>query len=417
MSVKIAAQRKAEDAKTALNGEIGFEKVGVRMEKMAPVFSGTLVLTPEQITLKSMKLLAGKSSADIRGGIANYSANPDIHLDVASDMLDLDSIMPPAVKGGAASAPAVAATGAEGEKAKESGTPKKKVTAEGSVSVSRLLFRGVTMRNLKAEYTFRDNVFSLSPLTGETLSGSFSLRSAVDLSKKDPSFRLNATAAGIKLEDIAAAFAPKAKGILFGSLSARTDIGGTGSSAEAVKHSMKGKGLFSVKDGRIRNAPVSDGLLAVLGLQSLKEIPVEKGQGTFSISRGVIDLKSIIASKDLVIDESGTIGMDQTLNMSVLVKVSDRLSPKLLAQSGISKFLSEEKGWTAVPLRLTGSVTRPSYGVDTSAIGRRATKAIQKRVGDEIFKALSGEKKKEQQPSTTEKKGTSPEDLIKGLFK
>ena len=144
---------------------------------------------------------------------------------------------------------------------------------------------------------------------------------------------------------------------------------------------------------------------------------MEKAGGTFTISGGVIDLKSAIVGKDLEMEEAGTIGMDQKLNMGVLVKVSDRLSPNLLAQSGISQFISEEKGWTTIPLKLTGTIAKPSYGVDTQAIGKKATQAIQKKAEEEILKTLSGEKKQEQQPTGTQKKSTSPEDLLKGLFR
>jgi len=420
LSMKVAAVQKAvKEARPAFSGEIKLDRVAVQVKDMKPVFSGTVTLSPEQVGFKAMKLVAGDSSADISGRIENYSTNPDIRIDVTSGMLNLDSIMPPLGKGKAGEA-ASAASHREKKAEKEFGPLKTKITAEGNVAISKMLYKGITVQHLKAHYTFRNSIFTLDALTGDTLRGSFRAKSTVDLSKRGTSYTLNAGADGIKLEDITAAFAPKAKGMLFGSLSARADISGAGSVSETIKRNLKGKGAFNVKNGMIKNAPISDGLLAILGLQSLKEIPMDKAEGTFAISGGVIDLKSFIASKDLAMDESGTVGMDQRLNMGILVKVSDKLSPSLLAQSGISQFLSEEKGWTTVPLKLTGTIVRPSYGVDTQAIG----KTIRKRAGEEIFKALSGEKKKSseqpakgEQPSGTKKKGSSPEDLLKRFFK
>ncbi|MEJ2696014.1 MAG: AsmA family protein [Candidatus Sulfobium sp.] len=415
-SMKVSAAQKAvKDAKPVFSGEIKLDRVAVQVKNMKPVFSGTVTLAPEQIGFRSMKLVAGDSSADISGRVANYSTNPDIRMDVTSPMLNLDSIMLPQGKG-EADAPG-GRPGKEGKEQKEFGPLKTKITAGGDVAIARMLYKGITVRNLKAHYTFHNNIFTIDPLTGDTLSGSFRARSAVDLSKKGMAYTMNAGTDGVKLEEITAAFAPKAKGILFGSLSARADISGAGSASETIKRNLKGKGSFSVKNGEIKNAPIADGLLALLGLRSLKEIPIEKAAGTFNISGGVINLTSVIAGKDLAIDETGTVGMDQRLDMGILVKVSDKLSPKLLGQSGISQFLSEEKGWTEIPLKLTGTVARPSYGVDTTAIGKRATKSIQKKVEEEIFKAISGEKKKEQQPTATPQKGSSPEDLLKGFFK
>lgn len=411
-SIKVSAQQKAvKGAKPVFNGEIGLDRVVVEMKGAKPVFNGTVTLNPERIGFKSMRLVAGDSSADISGGITNYSTNPDIRVDLTSPMLNLDSIMP--AKGKSPSA----APSAKKAEEKEFGPLKTNISAEGNVKVEKMLFRGVTVRNLKAHYLFRNNVFTLASFTGNTLSGSFSARSTVDLSRKGTAYTLSASTEGIKLEDITAAFAPKAKGMLFGSLSARADMSGAGSVGESIKRNLKGKGTFSVKDGEIKNAPVSEGLLSILGLQSLKEIPIQKAAGSFSISGGIIDLKSVIAGKDLAMDETGTIGMNQDLNMAVLVKVSDKLSPGLLKQSGISRFISEEKGWTEVPLKLTGTISKPSYGVDTRALAGQATRKIRKRAEEEIFKAISGGKKKEKQPSGAEKKGTSPEDLLKGFFK
>jgi AsmA protein len=148
---------------------------------------------------------------------------------------------------------------------------------------------------------------------------------------------------------------------------------------------------------------------------------MEKAEGSFTIGDGEIDLKSVIANKDLVVNETGTIGFDQRLDMSLLVKVSDALAPKIMSQSGISQFLSEEKGWTTVPLRLGGTIAKPSYGVDTKAVGTQATEKLKKRATEELFKALSGEKEKKPagQPAgkQEEKKGGSPQDLLKGLFR
>ena len=412
MSLKVAAeQRPVKDSKPVFNGEVTLDKVSVKVKDMQPVFSGTVSLTPDLIELKKMRLVAGDSSASVKGSISHYSSAPDIHIDVSSNMLNLDSIIPPSGKGEAGPG-----TSRKSEE-KEFGPLKSRITAGGDVSIAKMLYKGITIRNLKGHYTFRNNVFTLASLTGNTLSGSFTAKSTVDLSKKGTTYSLNAATDGIKLEDIASAFAPKAKGILFGSLSARADMSGAGSVSATIKRNLKGKGTFNVKNGEIKNAPISDGLLSILGLQSLKEIPMEKAEGAFSISGGVIDLRSIIASKDLQLDETGTIGMDQKLNMGVLVKVSDRLSPKLLAQSGVSQFLTGEKGWTTIPLKLTGTISRPSYGVDTQAVGKRATQTIRKKVKEEIFKALSGNKKKSEQPAGTPGKGSSPQDLFKGLFK
>ena len=116
---------------------------------------------------------------------------------------------------------------------------------------------------------------------------------------------------------------------------------------ESIKRNLKGKGKFSMKDGKIKYAQISSGLLRFLGLQDLREIAMDKAEGAFRVSDGVISLTSLITSKDLILDETGSISMDEQLDLGVMVKVSEKLSPKMLSQSSISQFLSDERAGQA----------------------------------------------------------------------
>lgn len=416
-SVDLTAEQKPiKEAKPTFKGEIVLRNAAVQTKSMRPVLNGSIILSPDRIDFRGLKLVAGGSTADITGQVLNYATSPDLRIDVTSAMLNLDSLMLLAAPGAA-----TGAATATKKNEKEFGPVKSKTRVEGNADIRRMVFKGITVHNIKAHYLFRDNVFTLASLTGSSLSGSFMVQARADLSKPGSAYSMTAETKGVKLEEITAAFTPKAKEKLFGSLSARAEISGAGSMAASVKRNLKGKGSFSVKDGKIRNAQISEGLLVILGLQSLKEIPMEKAEGSFTIGGGAINLKSLIANKDLVVNEIGTIGLDQRLDMSLLVKVSDALSPKIVSQSGVSRFLSVEKGWSTVPLRLGGTISKPSYGIDTKAVGKQATEKLQKKMGEELLKALSGEKEKKSgdQPADTqkEKKGDSPKDLLKGLFR
>ena len=416
LSVDLTAEKKPEkEAKPVFSGEIVLKNAALQTKSVRPVLSGTIALSPDRIVFRGLKLVAGGSAADITGQVLNYATSPDARIDVASAMLDLNSLMP------AAAAGAAKGGGRAAKKDENEFEPlKSKIRAEGNVDIRRMIFKGITVQNMKAHYSFRDNVFTLASLTGSSLSGSFMVQGRADLSKRGAAYSMNAETNGVKLEEITAAFAAKAKENLFGALFARAEVSGAGSAAASIKRNLKGKGSFSVKNGKIRNAKISEGLLAILGLQNLKEIPMEKAEGSFTIGSEAINLRSVIASRDLIVNETGIIGLDQRLNMSLLVKVSDALSPKIVSQSGIAQFLSGEKGWTTVPLRLGGTISKPSYGIDTSAAGKQAAERIQKKAGEELFKALSGEKGKksgEQPADTQKKKGGSTEDLLKGLFK
>jgi len=414
-SFSISAEKsQTTKSRMTFKGQLNLNNVSVAAKGYRPVFNGTIRFTPDLISLDGVRLVAAESSAEITGQIRNYSEEPNIQINLAAKSLNFDAITSPDQTHDTekpASLP-------QKKEEKEFEPINKKVRAAGSVAIDKILYKGIAVQNFRTAYDFRDNIFRISSMTGNTLSGSFRFQSAVDLSKRGTTYTMNADTNGVRLEDITAAFAPKAKDTLYGALYGKMDFAGAGTLKESIKRNLRGKGNFSVKDGKIKNARISSGLLGFLGLQDLREISMDKADGTFTVSDGIVSLTSLITSKDLILDENGTIGMDEQLDLAVLVKASEKLSPKMLSQSSIAQFLSEEKGWTSIPLRVSGTVTNPSYSIDMKYAGKKATEKLQKKAEEEIFRALSGDKqKKDKAPPQDKKKGGSPEDLLKDFFK
>jgi len=400
-------RKAAKDSPMSYNGRITMKALSVSYKGMKPVFNGAVAISPDAITLDNIRLSAGKSDAAVNGRIANYGKYPDIRIDLKSGNLDLGELFG-SPQTGAQEQPAGKQTA---KPEKDAGPIKLDMTATGTVQIANTQYKGIVIRNFNMRYELKDSVFRVPQLSGETLSGGFNLNSSVDLNKPGMQYTLNADIKGMKIDEIVDAFAPKAKGTISGMVYSKADISGAGTATETIRKNLRGKGNISIKNGILKNSAVSSQLLAVLGIQNLREIPMDKADAVFSIADRTVSTTGNISSKDLIIDEQGNIGLDETLDLGVRVKISDRLTPKIVGQSAVGQFLSEEKGWTAVPLRLTGSLSKPSYNVDTKAVGKKAVENLKKKVGDEIFKALPGKKE------TQSGKGSStPGDLLKGIF-
>ena len=414
-SLSISAEKsQATNSRMTFKGQLKLNNAAIAAKGYRPVFNGTIRFTPDLISLDHVTLSAAESTADITGQIKNYSQEPDIQINLTAKTLNLDAITVPGQKQ-ATEKPAPTPQKREGQDFEPVGN---NVRAAGSVSIDKVLYKGVTVQNLRTAYDFRNSIFRISSLTGNTLNGSFRFQSAVDLSKRGATYTMNADSNGIRLEDVTAAFAPKAKDTLYGALYGKVEFAGAGTLKENIKQNLRGKGNFVIKDGQIKNAKISSGLLGFLGLQDLREISMDKADGTFTVSDGIFSIQSLIAGKDLILDEKGTISMDEQLDLGVLVKVSEKLAPKMLSQSSVSQFLSEGKGWTNIPLRISGTVMKPSYSVDMKYAGKKAAEKLQKKAEEEILKALSGDKpKKDKTPLKEKKKGAGPEDLFKDFFK
>jgi len=389
------------------NGTINMARVSLAYKGMNPILDGSVKVTPETIALEGLKLLAGQNRADISGSVKNYQEYPDLNVKITSNSINLDELIAPAPPSAKEQAPAKAETGKEPEPVKL------KMKAIATLDIGKTRYKGMSMTNFRSRYELNNNVLKIPYLNGNTLSGAFAVKAAVDLAQRGTRYSINSDLKGISIEELTDAFAPKVKGKLVGILSGKADIAGAGTLPENVKRNLKGKGEFAIKNGSLKNSELSARFLQILGLQDLREIPIEKADGRFTISNGIVNLTTAISSRDMTIDEKGTIGMDEKLDLGILARVSDRLAPKVVSQSSIAKFLSGEKGWTALPLRVGGTISNPSYGVDTRAVGKKATEGIQKRIGEEIFKRVP----KEQQPGGDQQKKPSPRDLLEGIFK
>lgn len=388
-------------------GTINLVKTSAAFKGMSLVLDGPVNIMPDVIALEGLKLLAGQNRADITGSVKNYRDYPDVNVKISSKSIDLDQLIPPAPPAQKEQKPAKAEPGKEPE------PMDLKMRANATLDIDKTNYRGISITNFRSRYELNKNVLRIPYLNGNTLSGAFAVKAAVDLARKGTSYTVNSDLKGINIEELAGAFAPQAKGKLTGTLSGKADISGVGTLPENIKRNLKGKGDFAIKNGSLRNSELSARFLEILGLQELREIPIEKADGRFTIAGGIVNLITAIGSKDMTIDEKGTIGMDEKLDLGVLVRVSDRLAPKVVSQSSVAKFLSGEKGWTALPLRVGGTISKPSYGVDTAAVGKKAAEGVRKRIGEEIFKRLP----KEKQPETDQQKKPSPRDLLEGIFK
>ncbi|MCK5427308.1 MAG: hypothetical protein KAJ34_06395, partial [Thermodesulfovibrionia bacterium] len=151
-----------------------------------------------------------------------------------------------------------------------------------------------------------------------------------------------------------------------------------------------------------------------MNIDELKTIILKKAQGTVNIKNGIVRLDSIFASDDIALDPSGTIGLDETLNLAFDLKLSPRLTDMALKNPGIASYIKDEEGWGKIPLKVSGTFAKPSYSVDVAKAGKRIIEKKAQELLKDLFKKEGGagegegEKLEEKKPL---------QDIFKELFK
>jgi len=199
-----------------------------------------------------------------------------------------------------------------------------------------------------------------------------------------------------------------------GTAGADLALQGRGFSMPDLTKSLEGTSHVAVKDGKIEGVNLLQEAVSILKVAG---ISLDHAQATafstietdLAIKQGIINVQHLLMdSHDFQATGGGTIGFDQTLNLTLHLNLSQDLSQKIAGASPITK-LAMKEGRLSLPLIITGTVQAPSYGLDSKAL----TGKVQEQVKEKVKEALGDLFKGSTKPDDLKQKG---QDLLKGLF-
>lgn len=115
-----------------------------------------------------------------------------------------------------------------------------------------------------------------------------------------------------------------------------------------------------------------------------------------------------MGSHDFQATGGGTIGFDQTLNLTMNLNLPQDLSRKIASSSPAAK-LAMQEGRLSLPLVITGTAQAPSYGLNMKGLTGKVQEQVQKKVEETVGGLLKGTTK----PGDVKQQG---QDMLKGLL-
>ena len=392
-------------------GSVILEKVGITYNNIKAVFDGSLKFKGQSMDI-NVKGTVGKNTAELKGSVNNYFKNQEIKLNLYSNQLFLDELIPVKAKD---------KTPAKKSKPTPRKTPPEakpldlKLSAEGEVRIKSAKYKGMTMSDFYARYQLKNNEFKIIKMTAYAGKGKFNLKSVVDISKPGYIYKLSGNLVSLHADEVVNSLFPKAKNTVYGILSLNLKLNGSGMLPERIKRNLIANGDFNIKEGKITGNKITENLALFLGVDELKTINFKKAEGTLRVKNGTARLDSIFSSDDISMDPKGTIGLlDGTLNLAFDLKLSPRLTDKALKNPGIASYIKDEEGWGRIPIKISGTFSAPSYKVDVVKAGKRIIKKKAKELLEDLFDKDKDETKdtKDQEPDVKK----PIKDLLKGLF-
>lgn len=395
-------------------GEIQLANVQFSSAGLRPALTGKVTLAGDQIAGEKLNLTLGDHAAEVSFKAGNLFDRPVVLSSVISAKnFPLD----PLFKGNAVPA---TTTGEplEREAAPANKVPKAEIgpfdlpiKADGEVRIEQTAYHGLAIENFFLRYRLLDNLLTIETMTGQIAGGSFSETTTIDLGKKGPAYQGELNLKEVRADALLKAFAPQTSDMVFGNLSLEADFSGQGTLAETIRKNLSGQGEFSITNGRLTALPLVQGLADFIRLDELRhDLVFDRATGNYRMQNGKISLNSDISGQDVTMTPTGTIGLDNQLDLVLGTRLSPTLTAKLDRKGEVSRLFTDQEGWSELPLLVTGTLDKPHFAFDAKAVKARAGDKLQRKLQEKVFKKLDSD------TETSEPTKQLLQETIKGLF-
>ncbi len=325
------------------------------------------------LQVKNCNITAGDSRGTISGRLENILpgalsgfSTPDVphgEFDIACTYLNLDQVI------GDDDASLADSSGGHDD------VPLLSVT--GRMTADTLIYNALTITAADAPYTYKDRVFSLSPIAGNVYGGTLDGRLDWNLNTwPHPQFFTSISANGIESNDFFSRYFGWAGGI-FGQIALSGEFSGKGRNSVSIVPTLLAIGKIDLSGARIESATLLAQLGRALGLpgldrpRSLRDLRLP-----FRIENGRVitdDLK--VTWDDIAYSARGSFGLDQSLAYNVTARSTSANAPRIVQGTGL-KF------------SVTGQATEPVVTIDARGTAQDVIDNVVDQARDSLQKAI-----------------------------
>lgn len=291
-------------------------------------------------------VLTGKVSADLGG------KKPSIEVSLASDLINVDKLMPKSE--GPAAAPA--AKSADGRIFPNDPLPLdglKAVNAKINLDLKKVIAQGIEVTNVQVAVVLKEGKLNISPLAAEVFGGQVSGNVSLNGAANVPALK---AALAVKQLDYGLALSSQGMDdIAAGNVDLDVDVNGQGGSVRALMASLNGKTRVQAKDGELKSGAlniVSTDLTNVLDSKDDKKLICAVID--FDIKSGMADARAIvIETGGFSVIGTGSVNLkDETPKLRI-----DPRSKKVSVASA-----------AMVPIDVSGTLAQPEWAIDKTAM-------------------------------------------------
>jgi uncharacterized protein involved in outer membrane biogenesis len=343
----------AEKGATAeISGKVNVKALTMKVGESEIKNVGTIEIDKNVITL-DLTSTVGKNTIHFAGDVKDYRNAPVVRLDANAKELDLDKLL--ALAGGSK-----ASTKAPKERRSPSANtgraqPGKSadLSAAGTITIASAKYGDYLLKDFSARYSYAKDSVTINPVSMGITGGS-----------------------GTQIAGTVKA------GLRFSLAS------GSGA-ADSIKRSLAGTASADLSRCKVKKSKITDAIALFTGIKEIANPRFDKVNFLFTIGNQRVDLKGLMSSALLNLDPAGFVGFDKRIDITTDLKVAPSLAGSL-TPSAVAAYVKDEKGWTVIPLRITGTTEKPSVGFNKAKMIKGVEKGIKQQIEKNLFKGLFG---------------------------
>lgn len=355
---------------------------------------GTLSLKKPGVSMSSL-LQVRDQQVDVTLKIHDLQSQPlQVDWQASAATLDLDRLL----QSGATTANETASQRAAATAvpvAEEIGPFDLPLRMQGKVKISKILRQQIVMTDFVSKVNLINNVFTLEALTARVAEGGVSAQASIDLGRKGLAYTPSFTVDKVQAASFVTMFYPALTGMVNGSLSLSAQLFATGTQLDTIKQTLSGDGKFALNDGQLSGTALINGLAEMIGEERLKTLECDDFSGNFKIDNGKVNITSSYRGSALEMTPLGTVGLDKSIDLRLDTRVSPAVMSKIGEKHNLGRLLSDDRGWGILPLRISGTLTDPSFKLDSKGareqLKRQATEKILEKLDKKLDKKLDGD--------------------------
>lgn len=337
-------------------------------------------------------------------GVRSFDA-PAVTFKLAVDSINADRYMPPPPPEGEEAAAKDEADAAATELPVEA---LRKLNLDGTITVTEMTAINLKYRDAKLQVKAKNGVVRLHPFGAKMYDGSYAGDITLNVQKKQPRLSVNERITGVQAGPLLLDLTGNDR--LQGRADVTAKFTGTGITPDELKKSVSGTAAFSFTDGAVKGVNIASLIRNAQAKLKGQEVPPDNqpNQTDFALMKGTANVTNGLVNNDDLLLQSPFLrisgkGQTHLAEETIDYTLTTKLVGSLEGQGG--KSLEELKG-VAIPVRIGGTYSKPTYTPDLGAALSEAAKA---KVEEKV------EKEKEKLKEKLEEK--VGEKLLKGLFK